>query len=103
PLAANSRDLDAMVARAALFEKYKLSQDALEQYEKIESLYPGTAWVRNRLFVHGEEQKAVSQRPAPATLGGKTYALLVGVSSYSRPGINPLQFAHEDALLFENH
>ncbi|MGH9672263.1 MAG: tetratricopeptide repeat protein, partial [Bryobacteraceae bacterium] len=42
---------------------------------------------------------------APAAPAGprKTYALLVGVSKYTSKDIRPLNFAHEDALLFEKY
>ena len=98
----------ARVARAALFDRYNLSADALREYQLIAETWPGAAWVKSRLFVHDQKQATESLEQAreeeTALSGdGNTYALLVGISLYQSPQIPPLQFAHEDALLFEKH
>ncbi|MDZ4801678.1 MAG: tetratricopeptide repeat protein [Bryobacteraceae bacterium] len=104
-LAANEHDLGARVARAAVFEKYKLLQHAIQEYRRVQSVNPDAVWVRSRLFVH--EQQEASAAPAAAAgkdaLTGKTYALLVGISKYQIDRISALRYAHEDALLFEKH
>lgn len=96
--------LELRVARAALFDKYKLSAAAASEYRAIGDKWPDAVWVKSRLFVHDEADAAEQLKAAQPPAGpGKSYALLIGVSSYQNPGINPLNFAHQDALLFEQH
>ena len=106
-IAASPEDPAARVARAALFDRYNLSSDALREYQAVAERWPDAAWVKSRLFVHDKQQATESLQDArqeTALSGeGKTYALLVGISSYQSPQIPPLKFAHEDALLFEKH
>jgi tetratricopeptide (TPR) repeat protein len=98
----------ARVARAVVFEKHGLAADAANEYSSILQAWPNAAWARSRLFVH-EETVAKSalqeQRSRETALRGegKTYALLIGISTYQDPRIQDLQFAHEDATLFEKH
>ncbi len=103
-LAANSRDLAARVARAAVFEKYDLSPDALAEYQKILEAWPDALWVRSRILVHERRRERPQARTVAALRGGKTYALLIGISKYQRlPEHQWLRYAHEDALLFEKY
>ena len=106
-LARNPNDQAARVARAALFDQYNLSTDALQEYRYIAEKWPDAAWVKSRLFIHGQQQAAESldesQRETALEGEGQTYALLVGISSYQDPQVPSLQFAHEDAILFEKH
>ena len=106
-LARNPDDQAARVARAALFDQYNLSTDALQEYRYIAEKWPDAAWVKSRLFIHDQQQAAESldesQRETALEGEGQTYALLVGISSYQDPQVPSLQFAHEDAILFEKH
>ena len=107
-IAADLGNQAARVARAALFEQYKLSTDALQEYRLIAETWPEAAWVKSRLFVHDKQQATESldqarEQETALSGEGKTYALLIGISLYQSPQIPPLQFAHEDAQLFEKH
>jgi tetratricopeptide (TPR) repeat protein len=104
-LAADANDQSALVARAAVFEKYKLNANALADYRKLGSGFPDAVWVKGKIF-ELEELLAneAAQAAAAPPLGGKTYALLVGVSKYQKlPQELWLQFAHADANVFEKH
>jgi tetratricopeptide (TPR) repeat protein len=107
-LESSGGDMSARVARAVVFEQHGLAADAANEYRSILQVWPNAAWARSRLFVH-EEAVAKSalrgQRSRETALRGegKTYALLIGISSYQDPRIQDLQFAHEDATLFEKH
>jgi tetratricopeptide (TPR) repeat protein len=104
-LAADPKDQSALLARAAVFEKYKLNANALADYRKIGAEFPEAVWVKGKIF-ELEELLAnqAAQTAAAAPLGGKTYALLVGISKYQKlPQELWLQFAHLDATVFEKH
>ena len=106
-LAEDANNLTAHVARAALLDRYNLSSDAKQQYTLILDKWPDAVWAKSRLFVHDEKEakEALRQSPpeAETPAGGKSFALLVGISDYQNPGIMPLRFAHEDAILFQQH
>ena len=106
-LAEDAENLSAHVARAALLDRYNLSTDAKQQYNLILDKWPDAVWVKSRLFVHDEkEAKEAFQPPPPdpeTAAEGKSFALLVGVSDYQNPNIIPLRYAHEDAILFQQH
>src|SRR5258708_2204602 len=98
-LAANSKDQAALVAEAAVFESHKLVPNALEVYYKLREQWPDAIWVKGKIF---ELEEALALQAAATTAagpGGKTYALLVGISKYAKPELN-LQFAHADATTF---
>jgi tetratricopeptide (TPR) repeat protein len=104
-LAADANDQAALVARSAIFEKYKLLPNALADYRKIGSAFPDAVWVKGKIF-ELEELLAnqAAQAAAAAPLGGKTYALLVGVSQYQKlPQELWLHFAHADAEILARH
>ena len=106
-IAEDADNLSAHVARAALLGRYKLSSDAKQQYALILDKWPDAVWTKSRLFVHDEieAKEALEQSPPDpgTTAEGRSFALLVGISDYQNPSINPLRFAHEDALLFQRH
>ena len=52
-------------------------------------------------FYHGLLEQSPPDPETPAE--GRSFALLVGISDYQNPNINPLRFAHEDAILFQRH
>ena len=106
-IAENAENLSAHVARAALLDQYNLSSDAKQQYGLILDKWPDAVWTKSRLFVHDEKEAKEELRQSPPDTDtpaeGRSYALLVGVSDYQDPNINPLRFAHEDATLFQQH
>jgi tetratricopeptide (TPR) repeat protein len=101
-LAANAKDEAALVGEATVFEKHKLNSNALEMYYKLREQWPDAVWVKSKIFEL--EQAAASQAAsatAAAAAGGKTYALLIGISKYAKPDLS-LQFADADAAVFGN-
>ena len=106
-LAEDSNNLSAHVARAALLDRYNLSSDAKQQYALILDKWPDAVWAKSRLFVHDEKEakEALQQSPpdSETTAEGKSFALLVGISDYQNQNIMPLRFAHQDAILFQQH
>ena len=99
-LAANSKDPGALIAEATIFESHKLPANALEMYYKLRDLWPDAVWIKSKIF---ELEEALANQVAAATAaagtGGKTYALLVGISKYQKPELS-LQFADADASVF---
>ena len=91
-----SDDPVARLARAAIFEKHKLNPDAVQEYRKLAQLWPDAASIQSRLF------DLENERPPDEKAEGKTHALLIGVSKYRSDQVPPLQYAHQDALVFEN-
>ncbi len=104
-LAGNPQDIAALVARAALFEKYKLPANALAEYRKIAAQAMDAIWVRQQIFELQEElAAAAADSAAKATEGGQTYALIVGISKYQKlPQDLWLQYANADASDFAKH
>jgi len=99
-LAANPKDPAALIGEATVFENHKLTANALEMYYKLRELWPDAVWIKSKIF---ELEEAIATQVAAATAaagtGGKTYALLVGISKYQKPELS-LQFAHADASVF---
>jgi tetratricopeptide (TPR) repeat protein len=85
-----------LVAAAAVFEKHKLTANALDVYYKLRERWPDAVWVKSKIF--DLEQRLFAEPSAPAATG-QTYALLVGVSKYKHPELS-LQFAEADATTF---
>src|SRR5579863_8310830 len=96
-LAANPKDQAALVTEATIFENHKLTANALEQYYKLREQWPDAVWVKSKIFdlEQGLANEAAAATAATAA-GGKTYALLVGISKYAKPELS-LQFADADA------
>ncbi|MGA3017259.1 MAG: caspase family protein, partial [Bryobacteraceae bacterium] len=91
------------LARAWVLEKYGLNADAAEEMRKVVVAWPDAGWARSRLFVLVEgaaKSRGVSVPPRDEE--GQTYALLVGISSFKDGRINPLNFAHLDAIELAN-
>src|ERR1700693_6144267 len=99
-LAGNPKDPAALIGEATIFENHKLTANALEMYYKLRELWPDAVWIKSKIF---ELEEALASQVAAATAaagtGGKTYALLVGISKYQKPELS-LQFAHADANVF---
>ena len=99
-LAADPKDPAALIAEATVFENHKLAANALEMYYKLREVWPDAVWIKSKIF---ELEEAVATQAAATTAasgtGGKTYALLVGISKYQKPELS-LQFAHADASVF---
>jgi tetratricopeptide (TPR) repeat protein len=101
-LAANPEDPAGRVAMAAVFEKYKLPSNALEQYYKIRAQWPDAVWVKAKIFELEQAVAAAAQAASAApSSGGKTYALLIGISRYQQKDLS-LQFADRDAVALDN-
>ena len=98
-LAADPKDQAALVASAALFESNKLPANALEKYYKLRELWPEAEWIKSKVFELEEILAAQAAVTAAAGPGGRTFALLVGISKYKKPELS-LQFAHSDAEVF---
>jgi tetratricopeptide (TPR) repeat protein len=99
-LAADPKDQAALTAEATSFEKHNLPANALEVYQKLLQQWPEAVWVKSKIFDLETTLASQASVAASAGLGGKTYALLVGISKYQKPELS-LQFAHEDANLFD--
>jgi len=103
-ITANPRDRVARVARAALFEKYSLSAEALEEYRLIGQDWPDATWVGSRIFVHGKQAGRARPPSVVTPERGQVFAVLVGVSKYKKlPEQQWLRYAHNDAKVFEAH
>jgi len=88
-----------LVAAAVVFEKHKLTANALQTYYKLREQWPDAVWVKSKIF--DLEQALATQNAAAAAsaTGGQTYALLIGISKYKRPDLS-LQYAAADATVF---
>jgi protein O-mannosyl-transferase len=99
-LAANPKDQAALVTEATIFENHKLTANALDLYYKLREQWPDAVWIKSKVF---DLEQALANEAGAATAaaaaGGKTYALLVGISKYAKPELS-LQFAHADASVF---
>ena len=99
-LAGNPKDQAALVTEATIFENHKLTANALDTYYKLREQWPDAVWVKSKIF---DLEQALADQAAAATAaagtGGKTYALLVGISKYAKPELS-LQFANADASVF---
>jgi tetratricopeptide (TPR) repeat protein len=104
-LAANADNIPARLARAQVLEKYGLAADAAAEYTQVRKQAPDAAWVQTRLFTLDESaaQAEGGGGGGEPSAPGKTYALLVGISSFKSPDIRPLSFAHEDAALMNQY
>ncbi len=99
-LATDAKDQAALVGEATAFEKHNLPANALEVYQKLLAQWPEAVWIKSKIF-DLEDALAAQASVAGATgPGGKTYAMLVGISQYKKAELS-LQFAHEDANLFD--
>jgi len=97
-LRSDAKDPASLIAAAVVFESHKIYANALEEYNKLREQWPDAEWVKGKIFDLEKllaEQKAATVKGA----GGKTFALVVGVSKYLKPDLN-LQFAHVDAQDF---
>jgi tetratricopeptide (TPR) repeat protein len=100
----NDTDPPSVMARAAALEKHNLREDALAEYKKVSESWPDATWVRGKIFELEEDLAIAAAAEASKTEGGRTLALLVGVSQYQRlPQPLWLQYAHADATLFGQH
>jgi len=96
----DANDPAALLAAANLFDRAKLYANELVEYNRMRQLWPDAPWVKAKISelesTLADQYAAASGAPPP---GGKTYALLVGISKYAKPELN-LQFAHADAIDF---
>jgi len=73
--------------------------------KKVGGQWKDAVWIKGKIFELSETlANTAASAAAAAPAGGKTYALLIGVSKYQRlPKDQWLQFAEADATLFEKH
>ena len=67
---------------------------------RLTEAWADAGWARSPLFVLEEKaaKEAAASTPPPPEAEGETYALMVGISGFKDPDINPLSFAHQDAI-----
>jgi tetratricopeptide (TPR) repeat protein len=103
-LASNPDDQAAQLALAAILESGKLTLDAVATYRKVAARWPEAVWVRGKIFELEEALAIADAATSAKSGGGRTYALLVGVSRYQKlPQEQWLQYANADAELFARH
>ena len=105
-LAANAKDQGALVAQAAIYEKYNLKVRAVNVYKTIAAEWKDAIWTRGKIFELDEAiaDERAAQAALTATEGGQTFAILIGISEYQKlPKEQWLQYAHVDAATFEKH
>ncbi|MEZ5398465.1 MAG: caspase family protein [Bryobacteraceae bacterium] len=95
-------DAAAAIARAAVFEGAGLHANALAEYRKAGTEFDGAVWIKGKIF---ELEETIANKPITAAQsGGRTFALLFGVSQYQKlPQELWLQYAHRDAEQFAAH
>ncbi len=91
-LAANPYDLSAAAARIAVLQQFGLAAETRKAAQALAALAPEATWTRG---VHIAPPPTTT-RSAP----GKTYALLIGISTYKYDPPGSLRFADKDAELF---
>src|SRR5262249_32018636 len=103
-IAANPKDNLKRLARVAALDRAGLEFDAADEMSRVTKDWPDAAELRSRLFVLQEKggKDAAAAKQAPPDTPGATYALLVGISSFKDTRIEPLKFAHEDAIELRN-
>ncbi len=99
-LDANPSDQAALAGEATSFEKHNLPANALDVYQKLLAQWPDAVWLKSKIFDLEQILAVQASVQAAAAPGGKTYAMLVGISKYKKPELS-LQFAHQDANLFD--
>ncbi len=87
------------IAKAEVLAEFGREAEAAASYRALKAQVPELA--AQRIFVLDEAAVRRRAPKADPTLGGKTYALLIGISQYQNAQIRPLRYAHEDALLME--
>ena len=106
-LAAHPEDPAALVAKAAVLQKYNQSAEAADQFRKVSETLPDAVWTRQLVYVAAKSSPRRDTEPAPPKpdlVQGKTYALLVGISNYQKLLKEQLlQFADQDAITFHDH
>ena len=99
-LAQDPKDPVARLARAAVFEKHNLAANALEEYRNLSAEFADAVWIKGKIF-ELQEAIALASAATPAAEGGKTYAVLIGISQYQKlPKETWLQYADADAKTF---
>lgn len=99
-LATDPNNASALLAAATIFENHKLLDDALVQYYALLKQFPDAEWLKIKRFELEEAKATAAEAVAGAAIkGGRTFALLVGISKYKQPEI-ALQFADKDAVDF---
>ncbi len=89
----HTRDIGAMTARAVALQRAGLEEEAAVEYRAVSASHKDAVWARG-------VERIPRGKPA-AEAGGKTYALVIGISRYKHdPPIASLRYADRDAKLF---
>ena len=91
-LSANPGDPSANAARIAVLQEFGLAAETRKAVQAMALLAPEATWTRG-VQVNVPE-------PKPVVVAGKTYALLIGISTYKYDPPGSLRFADKDAELF---
>jgi tetratricopeptide (TPR) repeat protein len=95
-LAADANDQASLIAVANVFENHKLLANSIETYHKLLKQWPDAVWIKSKIFDLEQALAAEAAAAATPAAGGQTFALLVGISKFSKPELS-LQFANADA------
>ena len=98
-LAADPNDQGSLIAEATVLENHKYPANAYQVYQKLLKLWPDAIWIKTKTFELEQTIAAQTAAAAAPTAGGKTYALLIGISKFAKPELQ-LQFADADADVF---
>jgi Tfp pilus assembly protein PilF len=103
-IAADSTDQASRLSRAAVLEKHGMKVDALREYRSIAEQWKDAVWLKGKLFELEESIAADVPQEKLGQGGGKTLALLIGISKYQKlPNEQQLQYAHADAEVLHRH
>jgi tetratricopeptide (TPR) repeat protein len=97
-LSAAPDDQRLRLARSVLLQRAGLVADAIDEYDRVANRWKDEP--RIRLLVYELEKQGAAHESGR----GKTYALLVGISTYAR--LKPqdqLEFADADAIMFQRY
>jgi tetratricopeptide (TPR) repeat protein len=95
----------AAAAKAALFERQGLWDEALAEYRGIQTGWPDADWTRGVIARLLERQlTSATSGFGPAGEGRDSlFAFVVGISKYQSDRIEPLRYADRDATLFVDY
>jgi len=89
------------VLRLARAERQNRSAEALEISRTLARNWTDAAWLKPRIFQHGE---AVAAEKKPAGGSPRTFAVVIGISKYKNlPATGQLYYARADAELFAQY
>jgi tetratricopeptide (TPR) repeat protein len=91
-----------LARRAAVLAQFGKTAAAADALRTVTTAWPDAAWAKS--WLHELEWAVAGARGVEALpvaeAGGKTYAVLIGVSDFQSEDIPKLRFAHRDAISF---